>query len=73
MSKSTKATTHATIAANPDDRLVKGSELALVFGVGRAAIYLWEKRGWIPKARRLNSRVLRWNLAEVKEALKGKL
>jgi predicted DNA-binding transcriptional regulator AlpA len=66
---SSKTTTLPTLAADPDNRLVKRSELASVFAVGPATIYLWEKRGLIPKARRFNSRVLRWNLAEVKAAL----
>jgi predicted DNA-binding transcriptional regulator AlpA len=70
---STKETALPTFAADPDNRLVKGSELALIYGVGRAAIYLWAKRGLIPAPRRFNSRVLRWNLAEVKAALKDNL
>ena len=46
--------------------------LAKMFDVTTATIRLWEQQGRIPRAIRINARVVRWNLGDVLEQMEAK-
>lgn len=56
----------------PDDALINDREVARVYGVSRATVWNWARRGLIPQPRKMpGGRLSGWLKSEVMDSLRN--